>query len=222
MPKVVTATVVVLLLVAMGLTGCEKGAPPPPEEKAPTAATPSADEMQALQQLQSYAQQNGLTLSDVMQRLTQPPATATSPTPITVQPDLKVLGWLLGWAKKSAASQDAVTASDRLVQANRMARAILAEMPSQQVAVDLERTLADVSGESPDNTGALLQLNAAIDVLTTTPDQALVPSIEPRLKALRDGLSANPATAADPRRSALESPCSPDRRLPGMRSKKGT
>ncbi len=195
MPKEVAATVVLLLLLTTGLTGCEKGAPPSPEEQVQAPKQPSAEETQALQQLQSYAQEKGLTLQDVMQRLTQPQPEGQTVAPPSVQPDLKVLGWLLGLAKKSAASQDAANAAEWIKQANRMARAVLAETPAQQVAVAIERATTAVSAQPQDATAASTAIAAAVDFLARTPDQTLVPDVAARLKVVQDGLTANPAGA---------------------------
>lgn len=198
MPREVAAICAVLLLLLAGLTGCEKGPPPPLEEQANAQPQFTSEQVHALQQLQSYAQQNGLTLADVMQRLTQAPApqasqASTSTAIPSLQPDLKVLGWLLGVTKKSAASQDVNSTNDWLKQASRMARTVLAEMPSQVVAADLERALAAASAQPADTAGATQHVNDAIDYLARTPDQTLVPDVAPKLKALAGQM----ATAAN-------------------------
>jgi hypothetical protein len=133
-----------------------------------------------------------------MQRLTQPQPAAQTAAPASVQPDLKVLGWLLGWAKKSAASQDPSSTGEWLKQSNRVARAVLAELPAQSVAVDLERAITAVSAQTPDTAAAGAALGAAVDLLAQTPDQTLVPAdVAARLKALKDQVASDPAKSMD-------------------------
>jgi hypothetical protein len=127
-----------------------------------------------------------------------------------VQPDLKVLGALLGWARKSATSKDPTNANAWLVRANRMARAILAELPAQQVAVQIERALAADAAQPADTATASAAIGAAIDLLTKTPDQALAPDVLQRLQAVKDRVVSDPLNAAE-ELQALLAQCASDK-----------
>jgi hypothetical protein len=146
--------------------------------------------------LLKYAQETGQTLAELRQNLAHWRAAQEQEAgPSSIAQDLEVLRFLLHRARSAVEQRQGAESAALLTRMSRVARALLAELPGQLVAVRVERALMALGQDSPDVARASAALLAATDVCLGARDAALVPNVVKDLEAARASLSKDPKQA---------------------------
>ncbi len=184
-------TAVCAIALTFSIAGCKRG-------KAGESPTEQVSEQQqrALQELLKYAQETGQTLDELRQSFAKwKAAQSTSAGPSSIRTDIAVLSALVAEASKAVEQHNAEAALSLLRRMSRVARALLSELPGQQIAVRVERALLNLRDEQPDVEAASRFLLQALDACLNASEATLVPDVASELEAAKSSLPSNPAAA---------------------------
>ncbi len=180
------------ILVGLALAaGCQKGRVE--EQAAEEAEQQPSPELQALLKL---VQETGQSVEQLRQSIAQWKAAQEASTAFApVRTDLAVLRRLRQKALAAVEAKNSNELQAILTRMNRVARAVLAELPGQQVAVWVERALNALDQEPPNAQAAAAAILSAIDACVKAREPTLVPDVVKTLEAAQKSVTSDVAAA---------------------------